>query len=264
MKLAFIVLINVLMLSSSCKDGTDLGRKNGKPLQCEDIRPLNKAACEEANVIEGKTCFFMTNACVEKTTQLTAFMSENRKFISGIQGDKENHPAVQHPEVWGIGHGQQPDWATLCGNQDLKILKSLEFSFKKDTNIVSVAFTCGNESSREQSDTYSLLYSARTLSSGELAIKLDLNGIDVQPKKGLFYEGNQLDFFTNATWFFDEQKQEIIGVCLLDKPSKKEFNSLNEAKEAIKHIETAPLGGQRYYDVAQGVSGMIFKLHKTT
>jgi hypothetical protein len=193
-------------------------------------------------------------------------MSEDRKFISGIQGDVENKPPVHDPDVWGIGHGGQPDWAALCGSsKDLNKLTALKFNFKKDIDNVSVELTCGKDGgSVTKGKTYHLLYSARTLPSGELAIKLDLNGNDVPRVNDGVYEGNQLDFFTNATWFLDTPKQEIIGVCLLDKPLKKQFNSLIEAKEAIDYITNPPPGGEKYYKVAPDVHGMIFRLHKTT
>lgn len=223
--------------------------------ECKDITPKEQDACEKPNAIKNKTCVWDNNKCIESSlTDLKDFSSQDRIFKNDIKNTNS----------YGIEHGEQPGWSTLCNNaikttnlgaDTTKVLKNIEIKFKKDKTEFEITFECTNNDKK----SYELKYKAIALPDGLIKITPDLNnqsamGKDTMDQNTVY---NQLEFFTKTHWFYDK-KNLLVPIYLLSNKKKE----LMEDKKDLDAGMTEIKSNDYYFDSANDWGGLLFIFEK--
>lgn len=201
----------------------------------------------------------------KQTPELAKFMEEHRTFISRPSPENDGtaadgKKASPNPHVYGFMHGEQPNWALLCLNQDKDFDRNttpieIRIDFIPGNAHGQISFSCENSEDKIWSrKSLGFDYNAQTLPDGALKIKIThiSDYKDLQGANGSGFE-NSLDFFINADWIY--KNDMLMGTCLFKRDlGKKKFATTKDLDGAIKYI-TSTGGG---YSLAREVDGMLF------
>jgi hypothetical protein len=221
--------------------------------KCADLTAKGATECEKTNAIDGKTCSFEADACVEFAGVIKDFRSADMNFDVTLPAavDVKNRAT---DKTLGTDHGEAPDWNALCGIKGAKrheleeAVGTMSLEFAKDHKAVKVILDCNRGGGGKKS--YDLGYGAKELPNDALLITIDLKGQAVNgdmDRPGR--TGNLLEFFSKANVLYSKKKNAIIFISQLGNLGHRIGNPilpLKEEKEFDDAINYARTTGGGY------------------